>query len=361
MSTPAPQPAFSARGAVDLSALARPKAPPPGEPGGAQASGGFVVDVTEETFQTIMEGSAQYPVIVLLWMPTDKANADVGTTLGKLADEFAGRFLLARINAQEQPRLVQAFGIQGVPSVVAVIGGQPAPLFAGAATEDQIRSVLDQVLAAAEQAGLTGRAAPVGATPDDDEVSEEPAEEALPPLHQEAFDAIERGDFDAAAAAYTLAHKQDPSDAFAVAGLATVKMMARNAGADPAAVLAAADAAAAAVAGGAGAGDGAAGDGGNAAGGGGAAGADGLKVGAPNADALSAEALNADAQLAAADVEMQTGQIAQAFARLLALLPDGDAELKERVRVRFIEYFDMVGPHDPRVAKARQRLALYLY
>ena len=96
MSGEAAYPNIPTRGAIDLSVLQRPVVPAPGTPGGAPAAGGYVVDVTGETFPAIVQASAQYPVIMLLWMPTDKVNADLATTLGALSAEFGGRFLLAR-------------------------------------------------------------------------------------------------------------------------------------------------------------------------------------------------------------------------------------------------------------------------
>src|SRR6478609_4096841 len=235
---------FDVRGAVDLSALTRPQAPPPGTEGGAPAAGGFVVDVTDETFPQLVQDSTQYPVVVLLWIPTDQANAQLGTDLGALADEYAGRFLLARVDAQAYPQVAAAFQVQGVPTVVAVLQGQPLPLFQGAAPEEQVRGVLDQVLAAAEQNGVTGRAPAQGGEGEAPAAAEaEPAEEPLPPLHQEAYDAIERDDLDTAVAAYENAIKQDPKDALAVAGLAQVRLLQRTRDVDlQAARTAAADA-----------------------------------------------------------------------------------------------------------------------
>ncbi|MCP2266215.1 tetratricopeptide repeat protein [Promicromonospora thailandica] len=306
------QPEFAVRGAVDLSALTRPQAPPPGEPGGAPEAGGFVVDVSEANFEQLVRDSATYPVVILLWIPTDKANADLGATLGRLAQEYGGRFLLGRVDAQASPQVAAAFQVQGVPTVVAVLQGQPLPLFQGAADEQQIRSVLDQVLAAAEQNGVTGRAP--GAAPTDGEPAPEP-EQPLPPLHQEAYDAIERDDLGAAAAAYEKALRQDPKDADAAAGLAQVHLMQRTHDADLAAVRQAA------------------------------------------ADAPA----DVDAALAVADVDMLGGKVDDAFARLLDLLPDADADGKEKLRVRLLELFEVAGTTDPRVNKARRRLSLYLY
>jgi putative thioredoxin len=317
MTNPTPEPSISTRGAIDLSALNRPQSPPPGEPGGAPSAGGYVVDLTEENFAQVVQDSAQYPVVVLLWIPTDQANADLGTLLGRLAEEYAGRFLLGRVDAQASPQLAAAFQVQGVPTVVAVLQGQPVPLFAGAAPEEQIRAVLDQVLAAAEQNGVTGRApaqggqdeAPSGAA------EEEAPEEPLPPLHQEAYDAIERDDLDSAVAAYERAIKQDPKDTLAVAGLAQVRLLQRTRAVDLQAVRAAA----------------------------------------------AAAPTDVDAQLAVADTDMLGGNVDDAMARLLDLLPGADADAKEKVRLRLLDYFEIVGPTDPRVGKARQRLAIALY
>ncbi|GAB2472921.1 tetratricopeptide repeat protein [Xylanimonas ulmi] len=309
-----PEPAFSVRGAVDLSALQRPQSPPPGEPGGAPAAGGYVLDLTEESFPQVVQSSATYPVIVLLWIPTDQANAELGALLGRLADEYAGRFLLARVDAQAYPQIAAAFRVEGVPTVVAVLQGQPLPLFAGGAAEDQVRAVLDQVLQAAEQNGVTGRAPAQGSEPDDEEPQEE-AEPELPPLHQEAYDAIERGDYEAAIAAYEKALRQDPKDTLATAGLAQVRLLLRTHDANLQAVRAAA-------------------------------------AQAPG---------DVEAQLAVADLDMLGGKVTDAFDRLLELLPGADADAKESVRVRLVEYFEIVGPSDPRVARARQRLAISLY
>lgn len=313
MST-SPEPAFSTRGAVDLSALQRPQAPPPGEPGGAPAAGGYVLDLTEESFPEVVQASATYPVVVLLWIPTDQANAELGTLLGRLADEYAGRFLLARVDAQASPQIAAAFRVEGVPTVVAVLQGQPLPLFAGGAPEDQVRDVLDQVLAAAEQNGVTGRAPAQGG--DGAEAPSEPEPEPeLPPLHQDAFDAIDRGDYDGAVAAYEKALRQDPKDVMASAGLAQVRLLQRTHDLDLQATRKAA------------------------------------------ADAPA----DVDAQLAVADLDMLGGNVQDAFDRLLELLPGADDDVKESVRVRLVQYFEVVGVADPRVVKARQRLSLYLY
>ncbi|WP_265521928.1 co-chaperone YbbN [Oerskovia flava] len=314
MSEPTPQSTFDVRGAVDLAALARPQSPPPGAPGGAPAADGYVVDVTEETFGELVESSSSYPVVVLLWLPTDQASAQLGTDLGALAAEYAGRFQLARVDVQAAPQVAAAFQVQGVPTVVAILQGQPVPLFQGAAAAEQIRGVLDQVVQAAEANGVTGRAPAQGETPVAEE--EQPEQEPeLPPLHQEAYEAIERDDLDAAVAAYEKAIKQDPRDALAVAGLAQVRLLVRTRVGDLTQVRTAA---------------------------------------ADRPD-------DVEAQLAVADLDVLGGKVDDAFARLLELLPGADADAKEALRVRLLEYFEIVGATDPRVVKARQRLAISLY
>lgn len=314
MSQPSQQPNFDVRGAVDLSSLNRPSAPPPGTPGGAPEAGGYVVDVTEETFPQLVQDSTQYPVVVLLWIPTDQANAQLGTELGAIAEEFAGRFLLGRVDAQTYPQIAAAFQVESVPTVVAIVGGQPVPLFQGAAAGDQVRAVLQQVLQIAEGNGVTGRAPAQGVPNPDAEVAAEPEPE-LPPLHQEAFDAIERDDLEAAVAAYQKAIKQDPRDHLAAAGLAQVGLLRRTRDLDLQATR----------------------------------------------EAAAARPSDLAAQLDVADMDMLGGKVEDAFGRLLDLLPGASAEDKETLRLRLVDYFEILGPTDPRVGKARQLLAINLY
>lgn len=314
MSQPgAPGPQFDVRGAVDLSSLGRPSAPPPGAPGGAPAAGGFVVDITDEMFPSVVQQSAQVPVVALLWMPTDAENARLATTLGALTAEYAGRFLLVRIDATAYPQIAQAFQVQAFPTVVAVLAQQPVPLFQEIADEAQIRSVLDELLTAAEANGVTGvLAPPEGQQPTVPAVAAEPEPE-LPPLHQKAYDAIEADDLETAVAAYEQALREDPRDHLATAGLAQARLLLRTRGADLATVRAAA------------------------------------------ADHPE----DVEAQLAVADLDLLGGKVEDALGRLIELVPD--AEDKDVLRKRLVEYFDLLGPQDPRVAPARRALTNALY
>nr|WP_318987630.1 thioredoxin domain-containing protein [Cellulomonas iranensis] len=160
-----PRPRLDARGAVDLSALARPATPPPGSPGGLPVPTAYVRDVDEAAFPEVVQSSTQHPVVVVLWAAWSEVSQQVAAELSTLAAEDGGRWLLARIDAEANPQVAAAFQAQSVPTVVAVLGGQPVPLFQGAHPREQVRGVLDQLLAAAEANGITGRVAPGEAAP----------------------------------------------------------------------------------------------------------------------------------------------------------------------------------------------------
>lgn len=310
MSLPGPSGSqFDVRGAVDLSAFGKPTAPPPGTPGGAPPAGGFVVDVTDEMFPSLVQQSAQVPVVALLWMPTDAGSARLATDLAALTQEYSGRFLLARINVVDFPQVAQAFQVQAFPTVVAILAQQPVPLFQGTVDREQIRGVLDQLLEAAQQNGVTGVLSADGADP----APEADPEPELPPLHQKAYDAIDADDLDTAVAAYEQALRENPRDDLATAGLAQVRLLQRTKGADLAAVRKAA------------------------------------------ADAPT----DVDAQLAVADLDLLGGKVEDALDRLIALVPD--APDREVLRLRLVEYFNLLGPEDPRVAPARRALTNALY
>ena len=218
MSDPRTNPSILARGAVDLSALRTPP-PPPAPPAGATPTGDapMIIDVTEQTFQhDVMEASLNRPVIVEF-----ERQGGHQPVLEKLAREGDGAWILARVDIDVSPRIAQMFRIQAIPTVYAVIGGQPVDAFNGAIPEPQLR----QWIAAIAQAGGVQV-----------EVPEDPRFAA-------ADDALMTGDLDAAEAAYKQILNEAPADAAAEAGLAQVALFRRVDGVDPAAALAAAEAA----------------------------------------------------------------------------------------------------------------------
>ncbi|MCR6646720.1 MAG: tetratricopeptide repeat protein [Cellulomonas sp.] len=302
------RPRLDVRGAVDLSALARPT-PAPGTPGGLPPAGAYVVDVDEASFPELVRRSTEHPVLVVLWATWSQASQQVAADLAALADEDAGRWLLARVDSEANPQIAAAFQAQSVPMVAAVLAGQPVPLFQGAAPREQIRPVIDQVLEAAAANGLTATVNP-GEAP-----APEASEPELPPLHQAAYDAIERDDLDAATAAYEQALRENPRDHEARAGLAQVALLARTRGMDLAAVRSAA------------------------------------------ADAPR----DVDAQLAVADLDVLGGKVTDAFDRLIDLLRVTAGDDRERIRIRLVDLFEVIGGEDERVVAARRAMASALY
>jgi len=185
-------------------------------------------------------------------------------------------------------------------------------MFTGAVPEQQVREVFAQLLQVAAQNGVSG-SLPVG----DSEAgeAEPPAEPELPPLHAEAFSAIERGDYRAAIAAYEKALAENPRDEDAKAGLGQVRLLHRVQGLDLQQVRAAA----------------------------------------------AAAPTDVDAQFQVADLDLAGGHVDDAFSRLLDLFSAVDADSRTRVRERLVELFELIGPADPRVTSARTRLTSLLF
>jgi putative thioredoxin len=299
-------------GAVDLSALAPRSAPPAQGTGAAAPSGpgGVVVDVTEADFQdVVLEQSLTVPVVVDFWADWCGPCKQLSPILERLAVADGGRWLLAKIDLDANPRIGQAFQVQSIPAVFAVVKGQPVPLFQGALPEAQVRQYLDELLRVAEANGVTGRLT-VGATPD-----AAPEEPAVDRRYDDAYDAIERGDLEAAASAYRSLLADNPADPDAQAGLGQVELLARTQGVDEVAARAAADAAPDDVA----------------------------------------------AQTTVADLDLLNGNADAAFTRLLELVRRSAGADRDAARSHLVGLFDLVGNQDERVPKARTALANALF
>ena len=220
------------RGAVDLSSLGRPAA----APSAAGAADPIVTQGTDANFNDIVSASMSVPSVVVLWSQGLPASGEFVDVVTDVARTYEGRFQVVSVDVDANPGLLQAFQVQSVPVTLGLIQGQPVPLFAGVQSAEHVRADVDEILLKlAVQHGVTGRV-DVGA-PQEGGVEEE---QPLPPLHQQAFEAIERDDLDGAVAAYQQALKENPSDAEASLGLAQVKLMQRTADADLQAARAAA-------------------------------------------------------------------------------------------------------------------------
>ena len=217
-------PKLNLQGAVDLGALAAArKAQEVSQEVRAKAPAGIIMDVSEMTFDVdVMHRSQSVPVIVDFWSPRSQGSAVLSPLLEKLTAERNGKVVLARVDADRNPRLAQAFQLQQIPSVFLVITGQVQPLFSNPVPEEQLRPLFDEIVKAAEQAGLTG--VQVAADEQTDEVAEAP----LDPRFQVAYDAINEGDWDGAEAAFNVVLNSNPADDDAKAGLANVGLMRRT-------------------------------------------------------------------------------------------------------------------------------------
>ena len=313
MSQPAPGAVL--RGAVDLSALRnRPAAPAPGAGAPTDAPSGsvpsLVMDVTDATFGSALELSRTVPVVVDLWAEWCGPCKQLSPILERVVRELDGRLVLAKVDVDANPQLAQSFRAQSIPMVVALVGGQAVPLFTGAVPEQQVREVFAQLLQLAAQNGVAGRVEATGG-----EEPAEPGEPALPPLHAEAFAAIEEGDYARAIGAYERALAENPRDEDARAGLGQVRLLARVQDADLDAARAAA----------------------------------------------AADPLDVPAQLAVADLDLAGGHVDDAFGRLLDLFAALPSDARGPVRERLLELFGLVGDADPRVISARRRFTSLLF
>jgi putative thioredoxin len=300
---------FTRPGAIDLSSLRKPGSPPPPPGPGGSASGSYVLNVTEQTFQAdVIERSMQAPVVVEFWSPRSEASTALGPVLAKLSSDYAGKFLLARVDVDANPQLAQAVGVPSVPLVIAVLRGQVVPLFQGALGEPEARQYLDQLLTVAVANGITGRAEPVGPA------SDEAVEPAPDPRYEKAENAVGAGDLDGAIAAYEELLKETPNDAEAKSGLARVQLVKRT-----------------------------------------------REVPAEIRTRAAENPSDVEAQMLVADVDLVGGHVEDAFSRLINTIQATSGDDRNTVRLHLLELFEVVGADDDRVIKARRRLMAALF
>lgn len=312
------------RGAVDLSSLKRPAASPrggaassapPAGPGGSGAgSTGLVVTGTDAGFQEVVNGSLRFPVVVVLWSARLAQSEDFVKVMTGVATANEGRFQLVSVDVDDNPGLLRAFQVQSVPMTLGLVQGQPVPLFVGPLLPQEVQPWIDELLQLAVQQGVTGRVSLGDDSPQEAEGADE-AEPELPPLHQQAYDAIDAGDLDAAATAYEQALKENPADAEAKAGRAQVRLMKRMEGVDLRAAR----------------------------------------------EAAAADPADVDAQLQVADLDLFGGHVEDAFSRLVDTVRITEGEVRNRVREHLLELFEIVGTSDERVTRARKALMSALF
>ncbi|MFE7722103.1 tetratricopeptide repeat protein [Nocardia rhizosphaerihabitans] len=283
-------------GAVDLSALKQP----PAAPGGAPAASGNH-SVTEADFETkVIRRSMQVPVVVALYSQRSPGSVELIRTLERLNADDRGAWDLAAIEAEPNMNIVQALRVQGIPTVIAVAGGQPLADFEGAQPEAQVRQWLDAVMDAT--AGkLEGD--PNGPEP-----------EVEDPRFTAAEDALAEGDITGAEAAYEAILAEEPANEEAKAALRQLRFLTRAQQIDPA-VVATAD----------------------------------------------ADPANLDAALDAADVELLEQRPEAAFERIIAVIKRTAGDDRTKARTRLLELFELFDQAEPFVVAARRKLATALY
>lgn len=287
-------------GAVDLSALKNRPAEGAAAAGGAPDGAPGGIEITEANLEAeVLIRSGEVPVVVLLWSPRSDSSVQLGQTLSALAAEDGGTWSFGTVNVDTAPRIAQMFGIQGVPTVVALAGGQPITSFEGGQPADQLRRWVDSLLQAT--AGKLGGGA-------------EGEEEQVDPALAQARELLDSGDFDGALAAYQAILDADPAHVEAKGAVRQIAFLQRASAQRPEAVR--------------------------------------LADASPD---------DIDLAFAAADVQLFQRDVDGAFNRLIALVKKTAGDDRTRVRTRLIELFELFDPADPEVIAGRRNLANALY
>ncbi len=253
--------------------------------------------------EELIKRSAQVPVIVLIGSPRSPESEQLKTDFTKIAQGANLSFIFAYLNADETPDVARMFGIQGLPTVVALAAGQPIANFEGgqpaAALQQWTQAVVDAV-----KGQLTG----LPSVEETETVTEDPRFVA-------AAEAVENGDFDGAISMYDAILAAEPKNVEAQAARDNARLLAR---------LGKADATIDPI------------------------------------DRANTAPTDVAAGLAAADAEIAAGDAEAAFTRLITLIGAAPASKKE-ITDRLLELFALFDAADPRVLAARGKLASALF
>lgn len=279
-------------GAMDLSGLTKKD-----QPVASKAVADWLVKGDEATLRAYLSLSETAPVLMLV-TDQSEASARVRSAVYEVIQASAGRFAGIEISIEEQPQIAQAVAVAQAPAMLAILAGQPAPLFQGEATKEQLMTVLGQVLQMASEKGITGQVSANGTpvTP----------ERPLSPEHQAALAAIDSGDLPEAKRLYEKLIIEYPNDSEAKAGLAQVNLMIR------------------------------------------------LSEGSSGAgDELAKVFGQADQLLISGDVDSALVSLLDRF--------EVDFESRDQIRQRLLELFILIGDAEPSVLAARRRLATLMF
>ena len=260
----------------------------------------LVIQVDANSIRDYLAISDSLPVLVLFVQENDPASQSILSTVKLLTEKTAGRILTLVVDAVKSPELAQAFDLKQIPTLLGMLKGQPAPLFAGDQPAEQVQQIIDRVLEVGKENGLTGTV----------KVAEPEPELSI--THQQAFAAIEENNYPLARSLYEKALVENPNDQLAEAGLAQIKLLIRLEGKDLPTLV-------------------------------------------------SSVGQDTDSVLDRVDALVATGVASAGFEQLLVLFENTAKDQREPIRLRFVELFLVVGNEDPAVIKARKNLSLLLF
>jgi putative thioredoxin len=260
----------------------------------------LVVQVDANSIRDYLAISDNLPVLVLFVQENDPASQSLLSTVKLLTEKTAGKILTLVVDAVKSPELAQAFDLKQIPTLLGMLKGQPAPLFAGDQPAEQVQLIIDRVLEVGKENGLTGTV----------KVAEPEPELSI--THQQAFAAIEENNYPLARSLYEKALVENPNDQLAEAGLAQIKLLIRLEGKELPSLV-------------------------------------------------SSVGQDTEAVLDRVDALVATGAASEGFEQLLVLFESTAKDQREPIRLRFVELFLVVGNEDPAVIKARKNLSLLLF
>ena len=260
----------------------------------------LVIQVDANSIRDYLVISDSLPVLVLFVQENDPASQSILSTVKLLTEKTAGKILTLVVDAVKSPELAQAFDLKQIPTLLGMLKGQPAPLFAGDQPAEQVQLIIDRVIQVGKENGLTGTV----------KVAEPEPELSI--THQQAFAAIEENNYPLARSLYEKALVENPNDQLAEAGLAQIKLLIRLEGKDLPSLV-------------------------------------------------SSLGQDTDTVLDRVDALVATGAASEGFEQLLVLFESTAKDQREPIRLRFVELFLVVGNEDPAVIKARKNLSLLLF
>ncbi|MBW3694422.1 co-chaperone YbbN [Vibrio sp. T187] len=114
----------------------------------------YIVELTEQNFRQVLEGSMQTPVLIHFWAPMSQESAQVIPELQNLAQQYNGTFTLALLNCEQEQAIASQFGVQALPTIALFVNGQPVDGLGGPQTIDAITEMLGKHLPSQDELAL---------------------------------------------------------------------------------------------------------------------------------------------------------------------------------------------------------------